>query len=918
MKTNYLFTFLISLIIISYSVLAYAQVPEDFPSITTQKTGETAPGYIFLTVSSDSEETGGVGYYVFMIDDDGIPFKYKKLGDDYSYDFKAQPNGLLSYAQFLSHHSYTGGGNCIHMVLDENMEVVDSFQLKNGYIAEAHDFQLLPNGHVLAFGYYLTQMDLSDLVDGGYPNAMVSGGIVQELDTDKNVVWQWRSWDHYDPENYEFGRRSARQTVSEFHLNTINLDDDGHMFLGTPSWTKKINRQTGEIMWHLGGDENEFSFVGVDSLEGVSDVTGHAFYRLENGNVLIYDNGSRRGGGTSEAHEYKLDEENLIAEKIQTFTPETDIAAWHRGNAQRLPNGNTLVGWGGASGDPIPTCTEFDSLGNTVFEVFFDNPAVESYRAVRFPYPPEPQYDTYIEEVALGNIYRFLVGDTLDIGVEVNLTDLVSVGYNELILTTYDYAPLFPEFEGRAPMVLPMRAVLSKYSINYVGGELSFNADSFGIPDPGNITVYFRPTEGEGMFTPLSTTYNPVKNEITATFDDFGEFIFGYPDIVSAIINPVTRHPENEAMVNFEDPLQLEWSQEGFFNSFSLQVSTDDSFSDPIIDESGLKSTIYDLTELEPNQDYFWRVKTSNDAGESDWSETGRFYTTSPYIELTSPDGDEVWTRGLDFFIEWKTNFGDPVILDLYKDSEFVQTIDTADNTTAYFWSIPADLDSACNYHISIRSAGNPMINDVSDQTFSINDSSCTASVVPHLELLTPNGGEVIGLSQVIEISWKNNTGELVSIDLFKNGEKMKTLFTEINENSVFWEVDEDITPGDDYSIVVTTEDGTELSDGSNSVFEVTIPESVSKAEPDSEALWLYPNPVRDLLNIEFRFQDNTAMRIKLYDINGKELSTVVVGNHSAGKQHLELDMTGYPAGTYLIRLENEKHSESRKFYYVK
>jgi hypothetical protein len=370
------------------------------------------------------------------------------------------------------------------MILDEEMDVVDSLQLQNGYIAEAHDFQLLPNGHALAFGYYLTRMDLSGIVEGGYPNALVSGGIIQELDQDKNVVWQWRSWDHYEPEDYTFGRRSAGQTVSAFHLNTINLDDDDHILLGTPSWTKKINRQTGEIIWHLGGDENEFTFVNVDSVDGVGNVTGHAFYRLDNGNYLIYDNGPRRGSGTSEAHEYKLDQENLIAEKIRTFTPDTAIAAWHRGNAQRLPNGNTLVGWGGASGAHIPTCTEFDSAGNTVLYVYFDDPVTESYRAVRHPYPPVPRHEAFEETLGQGNIYELMQGDTLGIGVKVRIDTLVSVGYNELTVKTYDYAPRFPRFQDRAPMVLPRKVVVDEFSINMVGGEISFDIEMFNISNP--------------------------------------------------------------------------------------------------------------------------------------------------------------------------------------------------------------------------------------------------------------------------------------------------------------------------------------------------------------------------------------------------------------------------------------------------
>ncbi|MGC9344218.1 MAG: arylsulfotransferase family protein, partial [Bacteroidales bacterium] len=887
------------------------QLPDDFPSITTIKSGETAPGYIFLTVSADVE---GVGYYVFMMDDDGNPVLHKKLEDDYSYDFKVQPNGLLSYAQFLSHHSYTGGGNCIHMVLDEEMNVVDSFQLKNGYIAEAHDFQLLPNGHVLAFGYYLTQMDLSDIVDGGYPNAMVSGGIVQELDNDKNVVWQWRSWDHYDHTDYSFGRRSSQQTVSEFHLTTINLDTDGHMFLGTPSWTKKINRQTGEIMWHLGGDENEFSFIGVDSLEAVSDLTGHAFYRLENGNVLIYDNGPRRGSGTSEAHEYMLDEVNKITTKVRTFTPETDIAAWHRGNAQRLPNENTLVGWGGASGDPIPTCTEFDSLGNTVFEAFFDNPDVESYRAVKFPYPPMPKYEAYIEEAGLGNIYEFLQGDTLDIGITVELNDLVSVGYNELIVTTYDYAPRFPDFETRAPMVLPQRIVLSEYSINFIGGEISFDAEMFNLPNPENITVYVRPTEGEGTFLPLTTSWNPVKGELTAEFDGFGEYIFTYPDVEPIVMKPQPQSPEAGTPVNFGLPLILEWSQDGFFTNFSLQVATDADFNKIVLDETGIMATIYEMDELDVNTDYFWRVKMSNDAGESDWSEPGWFTTAAPYLELIAPNGNEVLSRGLDYFIEWKTNFAENVILDLYKDGEMIMNIDTVENIDAYRWSLPADLDSACNYHISIRALHNSMIQDVSDTTFSINATECLGDEVASLSMISPNGGEVISKEEPVTLVWENNTGETVAIDLYKDGELVETLFTGLTDNTVSWSVATAIVNDDDYTLVVRSEGSMELEDACNGLFEITGSTGMDKFGVNFD-LNLYPNPVINILNIDYRMETKKAVSIKLYSLDGRELHTIFQGTPQAVDMHHEFDMSGFESGAYIIRIEAGNQILSKPLY---
>ena len=893
------------------------ELPDDFPTFTTNKTGETGEGYLFLSVSTDVE---GIGYYVMMIDDDGVPFAYKKLDhDDYSYDFKVQPNGLVSYAQFLSHHSYTGGGNCIHMVLDEAMNVVDSFQLQNGYIAEAHDFQLLPNGHVLAFGYYLTEMDLSDVVDGGYPNALVSGGIVQELDQEKEVVWQWRSWDHYQKENYDFGSRAANQTVSQFHLNTINLDWDDNILLATPGWTKKIDRQSGQIIWHLGGNENEFSFVGVDSLDGVGDVTGHAFYRLDNGNYLIYDNGPRRGSGTSEAHEYKLDEVNRIAEKIKTFSPDTAIGAWHRGNAQRLLNGNTLVGWGGASGSHIPTCTEFDSAGNTVLKVYFDDPLTESYRAVRYPYPPLAKYQADLETVATGNTYELMQGDTLDIGVKVKITDMFSPGYNELSINTYDYAPRFPEFAGRAPMVLSKRVTMEEFSINFIYGEISFDAAIFQIEDPEKIMIYYRPTESSGAFLQLSTTYNPVTGEIKANFSGIGEFIFTYPDIEPVIISPNPVMPSNGASINYQNSVKLEWAQDGFFNSFDLQIARDSLFSELLIDTTGMRNTIYEINLSEVNSDYYWRVKTFNDAGESPWSDTAYFSTLAPYIDVSAPDGNEVWSRGLDYFIEWEDNVDENVVLELYHNYEKVLTIDTVESRTAYLWSIPPGLDSACMYHIRICSLLDSAIQDVSKQTFSINDSSCTGNEVPYLKVKSPNGGEQLLRGEEIEVEWINNSSELVSIELYKSGVPFGIVRTGVSTDTIRWTVPGDMELGDDYRLVVRTESSVQLSDGSNGDFEIAglEPTSFGLHETVKQGFKVFPNPALDFLTVEFTLKSVQPVSIKIYSLTGEELGTIRDEIMQAGTHTLAHGLEDYPSGSYLVRFISGQQTVSKLLNHI-
>jgi len=878
------------------------ELPADFPTLHTMKTGETGKGYTFLSVSTDVE---GIGYYVMMVDDDGVPVRYRKLAkDDYSYDFKVQPNGLTSYAQFLSHHSYTGGGNCIHMLMDEEMNFVDSVQLGNGYIAEAHDFQLLPNGHYLAFGYYLTEMDLSELVDGGYPNALVSGGVVQELDADKKVVWQWRSWDHYDPENYDFGSRAARQTVSQFHLNTINLDYDDNILLATPSWTKKIDRKSGQILWHLGGSENEFSFVGVDSLEGVGDVTGHAFYLLENGNYLIYDNGPRRGAGTSETHEYRIDQVNKIAEKIMTFIPDTAIAAWHRGNAQRLPNGNTMVGWGGASGDHIPTATEFDPDGNIVFKAWFDDPVTESYRAFRFPYPPEHKYEADIIEVGLGNTYELLQGDTLAIGVTVKIEDLTTVGYSELNFTTHDYAPRFPTFTDRAPMVLPARLLMEEYSVNYVEGEIRFQVDTFNISDPDSITVYYRPLAEGTPFIPLPTTFNPVSRELVADFNGTGEFIFGYPDIEHGVFAPMTVAPAYGSLENYLHPVGMEWSPQGFYSTFSLQLSADPGFGELLLDTTGMDQTIFQWSHQDVNDTVYWRVKTHNDAGESPWSDTAYFVTSAPHIELTAPAGEEIWQRGMEHFIQWEDNIEEEVVLELFHDGSKLSTIDTAESRSAYQWAIPFDLDSACGYHIRISSVADPAIHDVSTLTFSINDSSCTGGEVADVKLLAPNGGELFYPGDTVQITWANSSGETLTLDLYGNEAIMETIATGADGSQTTWIVPQGMEAGSSYRIVLTSEGSLALTDAGNSDFTIAegFPSSIRPERRSGTGFQLYPNPATREITLGYSLEREAEVEISIFNLQGMEMEIIHLPGRSPGNHTFNHSVEQYPAGIYLVK----------------
>jgi hypothetical protein len=106
----------------------------------------------------------------------------------------------------------------------------------------------------------------------------------------------------------------------------------------------------------------------------------HDARRLANGNILIFANGNFKPGERySRVVEYQIDDINLVATKVWEYKSNDAIVSDFMGGAQRLPNGNTVIGWGGT----IPTFTEVDSDGQVVFEASTPLWCV-SYRAYHF------------------------------------------------------------------------------------------------------------------------------------------------------------------------------------------------------------------------------------------------------------------------------------------------------------------------------------------------------------------------------------------------------------------------------------------------------------------------------------------------------------------------------------------------------
>jgi hypothetical protein len=361
-------------------------LPEGFPPFTVKINDNPAPGYVFVAPRPTSSNTPP--HFAIMLDNTGSPAFLRQLPYRPA-DFKKQKNGdVYSYLQY--------GLNEFHVV-NESFEFLDSFGPENGYpILDGHDFQVLPNGNVFIAIIDLQVVDMSEIVPGGDPNATVHGFVMQEQDPSHNVVFQWRSWDHFEITEAT-GIDFTWSFIDYVHFNAFDLDTDGNILISCREMNEitKIDRQTGDILWRMGGSQNEFTLVGDTQWFERQ----HSVRRTPTGTVTIFDNSALQAPWESRAVEYDLDEVNKIATLVWEFRDDPPVFAGWGSNVQRLPNGNTLIGWA-----PPGIITEVRSDGTKAFEMVIDD--YWTYRAFRFEWDgvaarPELWYEATPSQVTL-------------------------------------------------------------------------------------------------------------------------------------------------------------------------------------------------------------------------------------------------------------------------------------------------------------------------------------------------------------------------------------------------------------------------------------------------------------------------------------------------------------------------------------
>jgi len=716
-----------------YHLVQASFIPADYPYIVVTNNGGAAPGDLIGSLGGRTAE--GTRLYYVVLDNTGTNAL-----------FASKATTLSRFVTPQGFDAVPGGG--VFSLKDETLTSVDSFTTL-GYTLDTHDMKLLPNGHALVFGTEVRTVDMSALVEGGKTAATVTGDILQEIDANKRLVFEWHTFDHIPITNSFYNL--TQQSIDYAHMNAVSIDPtDNNLLvsLRTTSEIVKINRQTGEVMWRLGGKQNQFTFIGEHEENAPYYTVGqHDVHRLANGNLLFFDNGNISGGGItpndrtySRAVEYQLDEENMTATLVWEYRHSPDISAPCTGAVKRFANGNTLIDWGCAIATSGTIITEVSPAGNVVFEM---------QHAVKGPSSSVTKQVWNSSDLVRGTNFETIVaGQTYsspEAGVSVTVNGLSGLSQNELLVQRHLDAVRFPQFSGKAPQVVMEHIVLSASNIVQLDVELSLDLPDTGyvfdtpaVHTPAQVEVYQRPTPGQGQFSALPTTYDSGTQKLRVTTTQLGEFIFAYPDLAETPYVPAILSPADQSEVNQAAPVTLTWVPQGLVGSFDLQVATNAGFADLVLDTNALGTSSFVLQNLLTNSQYFWRVRVVNQGGASDWA-TASFETVPSMLRLTYPTGGETWQRFQVVTIRWVDNISENVALDIYKggisNRNFVAS---TPSTGSYTWTVGQyqAFPLGSDYTLKIRSTTDPALYDFSG----------SFSMITNLTSVTIDGGSLTNL----------------------------------------------------------------------------------------------------------------------------------------------------------------------------
>ena len=333
-------------------------------------------------------------YFTAIIDQNGKEIWNSGNSDLVYYGVSKSGNILGSHYRPLNNHNLPGvevsiSGQLLWEEPNDKFLHHDMIRLPNGNylgIVETVEMGPIPIG-----SWSSSFQNLSYQADGNTVEFPWVGDKLIEWDKDtKEEVWTWNVFDHFDMSDYD--KIGGTWTQAYFslrydwtHINAVIFDEEeSALYISTRHLSRisKIDYPSGEVLWNVGRDMPSGDVtMGTD----IGFSFQHSLEKLDNGNILSFDNGNLapqfRGVAQPISRAIEISVDNYDASLVWSYDLPESLFGFASGNAQKLNNGNILITTVGGGGRSLEVSNQGDLVWEGRYNLSLPNGAV--YRANR-------------------------------------------------------------------------------------------------------------------------------------------------------------------------------------------------------------------------------------------------------------------------------------------------------------------------------------------------------------------------------------------------------------------------------------------------------------------------------------------------------------------------------------------------------
>ena len=380
---------------------------------------------------------------------------------------------------------------------------------------------------------------------------------------------------------------------------------------------------------------------------------------------------------------------------------------------------------------------------------------------------------------------------------------------------------------------------------------------------------------------------------------------------------PTLLSPANNA-INQPYKLKLVTSKTSDAAQYNWQVSTDGSFASFAVNDSTIDTT--NTVTLAGGTKYFWRVRGVNPGGAASFSSADTFTVmTVPAIPvLAFPAQGQVSVRADTLALKWHSVAADTgYICQISTSKTFTSLVFTSDSTRDTTFKATS-LNNLSWYYWRVAS-----YNAGGSSAFTAVDSFETIVPIPAAPALSSPASSATGVARLTTFEWRSVTYATLYHLQVSTANDFSAIVRDTTSSDTSVTLSNHLDASARYywhvSAIDTNGEGVFSSTRTFVTGTVDAVDAPGNDVPKEYALFQnYPNPFNPSTIIRYDIPKNAYVTIRIYDVLGRVVATLVDGIQTPSKYSIEWNPARLSSGIYFCRIQARDQDGSGSFNAVK